>query len=104
MTESEQDVHRFLWDDHGTIRAMKFLRVSFGNRCSPFLLNATIRYHLSTYPGSPIITELLYVDDWLTSCDSEHEVCIRAAEALDILKTAGFPLTKWCSNGSFANA
>ena len=31
-------------------------------------------------------------------------VYIKAAEARDILKTPGFPLTKWCSNGSFANA
>ena len=54
---------------------------------------------------APLLSQLqsnLYVDDWLT--DSEHEVYIRATEALDILKTAGFPLTKWCSNGSFANA
>ena len=96
VTESDQDVHRFLWDDQGAIRVMKFLRVPFGILCSPFLLNATIRYHLSTYPGSPTITELqsnLYVDDWLTGCDSKHEVYIRATEALDILKTAGFPLT-----------
>ena len=71
------------------------------------MLNATIRYHLSTYPGSPTITELqanLYVDDRLTGCDYEHEVYIRATEALDILKTAGLSLTKWCSNGSFASA
>ena len=52
LTESDQDVHRLLWDDQGTIRVMKFLRVPFGNRCSPFFLNATIRYHLSTYPTS----------------------------------------------------
>ena len=55
VTGSDQDVHRFLWDDRGTIRVMKFLRVPFGNH---FLLNATIRYHLSTHPGSPTITEL----------------------------------------------
>ena len=76
MTESDQDVHRFLWDKPGTIRVMKFLRVPFSNRCSPFLLNAAIRYHLSTYPGPHTITELqsnLYVDDCLAGCDSEHE-------------------------------
>ena len=71
VTESDQDVHRFLWDDKDTIRIMKFLRVPFGNRCSPFLLTATIRYHLSTYPDPPTSTELqsnLYVDDWLIGC------------------------------------
>ena len=44
----------------------------------------------------------VYVDDWLTGSDSEPEVYMRAAEARDILKIAGFSLTKWCSNGSFA--
>ena len=35
VTESDQDVHRLLWDDQGTIRVMKFLRVPFGNDAVP---------------------------------------------------------------------
>ena len=93
VKESDQDVHRFLWVDRGTIRVMKFLRVPFGNLCSHFLVNATIRYHLSTYPGFPTITELqsnLYVYVWLTGRDSEPEVNMRVAETRYILKTAEF--------------
>ena len=29
-TETDQDVHQFVWDDQGTIRVIKFLRVPFG--------------------------------------------------------------------------
>ena len=50
--EDDQDVHRFLWKVRDQVRTMKFLRVPFGNSSSPFLLNATIQYHLSKYPDS----------------------------------------------------
>ena len=41
----DQDVHRFVWNDGGTIRTMLFLRVPFGNKSSPFLLKAPIKHH-----------------------------------------------------------
>ncbi|XP_064650056.1 uncharacterized protein LOC135501732 [Lineus longissimus] len=73
----DQDVHRFLLSDQGYVREMKFLRVPFGNTSSPFLLNATIKHHLSKYPKSRAVVELednLYVDDLLTGADFDNEV------------------------------
>lgn len=45
----DRDVHRFLWKQGDRLRVMRFLRVTFGENCSPFLLNATIRHHLEGY-------------------------------------------------------
>ena len=45
VTALDQDVHRFLWDDQGTIQVMKS---PFGNRCSPIWL--TMPLYLSRFP------------------------------------------------------
>lgn len=99
----DQNVHRFLWNHKGKIRTMKFLRVTFGVNCSPFLLAATIRHHLKGFPPSNTITELeenMYVDDLLSGADTEEEACALLAEAREVLGQAGMELTKLGSNSS----
>lgn len=76
VRKEDQDVHRVLWNHEGKIRVMRFVRVPFGNKGSPFLLNATIENHLSNFPPSPPKTELeenLYCDDLLTGADTVAE-------------------------------
>ena len=79
LDDSDQDVHRFFWrkDREDSLRVMKFVRVTFGIKCSPFLLSATIKHHLSLCPPSFVVSELsenLYVDDLLSGTDSKTEV------------------------------
>ena len=50
VRREDQDVHRFFWMDQDKVRIMRLDRVPFGNKSSPFLLNATIQWHLSQYP------------------------------------------------------
>jgi hypothetical protein len=64
-------------------------------------LNATIQHHVATFPESPAVTELqdnLYVDDFLSGSNSEAETVALIKSSVDILKQAGMPLVKWCSN------
>ena len=73
------------------------LRVPFGNKSSPFLLNATIKHHLKSFSYSEVIQELnenLYVDDWLSDADSIEEVREKFTEACSILAKAGMILAK----------
>ena len=58
ILEEDRDVHRFLWQPDDDVMTMRFTRVPFGNCCSPFLLNATIQHHLSSFPPSPAVNEL----------------------------------------------
>ena len=102
IRESDRDVSRFLWKVHGCVRVMRFTRVPFGNKSSPFLLNATIKYHLDTYPASnSVVQELqenLYVDDLLTGADSDAEGCDMIREADAIMNGAGMTFSKWSSD------
>ena len=58
VRREDRDVHRFLLKDMESTRIMRFTRVPFGNRSSPFLLNATIQSHLAKFPPSRVIEEL----------------------------------------------
>lgn len=101
VQREDRDVHRFLWKCYDTVRVMRFTRVPFGNKSSPFLLNATIKHHLESFPSSEIVEELkdnLYVDDWLSGADSDEEGCVKFNKARAILSKASMSLTKWNSN------
>ena len=54
VAERDRDVLRFLWvddlaKDPPDVRILRFTGVVFGVLSSPFLLNATIKYHLEQY-------------------------------------------------------
>ena len=54
MAPEDRDSLRFLWTpdvtaEHPTVIPLRFTRVVFGVNCSPFLLNATINYHIKKY-------------------------------------------------------
>ena len=102
LQEEDADVQRLLWDVNGVRRHMKVGRVLFGINSSPFLLNATIRHHLSLYqPPSEAVIQLqdqLYVDDFLGGSDTEEGAWDLFTQARDVLAEAGMPLTKCASN------
>ena len=54
VDKADRDCLRFLWpedinDANAKVSVFKFVRLIFGLNCSPFLLNATLRYHLSKF-------------------------------------------------------
>ena len=101
ISDSDRDVSRFLWKLDGTVRVMRFTRVPFGNKSSPFLLNATIKHHLETYPKTKVVRELLdnlYVDDCLTGAYSDAEGCAMIQEADVIMNKAGMSFSKCSAN------
>ena len=78
-------------------RHMRFLRVPFGNTSSSFLLNATIKYHLSKYPVTEVIQDLkqdMYIDNWMSGAGSVDEAYAKFCEAHTVLSHADMSLTK----------
>jgi hypothetical protein len=102
VREEDRDVHRFLYlSARGEFRDLRFTRVPFGNKSSPFLLNATIRHHLARQTPSVVVDELkanLYVDDWLSGADTVEEASRMFVDARAIMAEAAMPLVKWQSN------
>jgi hypothetical protein len=102
------DVLRLLWLDDKTkekpeIRIYRFTRVVFGVSSSPFLLNATVKYHLERFIHSheDVVKRLLqstYVDDIITGADSDDEAFELYKQAKDIFQQGSFNLRKFLSS------
>ena len=95
MRQEDQDVHRSLGNDHSDVKVMRFVCVPFGNRCSPFLFNATKQHHLSSVLSTPVIEEMkeiFYVDDLLTRGEDEQEVCDMLSEATSVMAKTSMKL------------
>uniref|UniRef100_A0A1X7SD88 Reverse transcriptase domain-containing protein n=1 Tax=Amphimedon queenslandica TaxID=400682 RepID=A0A1X7SD88_AMPQE len=80
VADVDQDVLRFLWYkdvfcENLELQIYKFTRVVFGVAPSPYLLNATIAQHLSTFESRypdliQKIKDSIYVDNVITGVDN----------------------------------
>jgi hypothetical protein len=98
----DRDVCRFLTeDDNRLLITQRFCRVPFGLVSSPFLLAATIEFHLSKQPPSKV-TEALskdrYVDDFIHGEDTVEEAFGIAREGVEIFRSAGMSLRQFQTN------
>ena len=108
VDDHDRDVLRFLWVDDISkadpeIRVFRFTRVVFGVSSSPFLLNATIKYHLERFLGTneAVVRCLLnstYVDDIVMSADTDEAAFELYTQSKDIFRRGGFNLRKFVSN------
>ena len=96
---------RLLWigdinSEDPNIVTYRFCRVIFGMNCSPFLLNAAIKYHVTKYYAlEPVLAqntlEGLYVDDWTSGGENDHEVYALYKTTNACFASGGFNLRKW---------
>lgn len=75
----------------------------FGVSASPFLLNATLRHHLeqylTTHPDTvQRLLQSMYVDDIVTSVDTEEDAFKFYVESKRIFSEASFNLRKFVTN------
>jgi hypothetical protein len=102
----DQTFHRVLWHPLGSNSALKenkAVRLTFGDRASPFLAQYVVRYHaekmLDVYPkASEVCLEDLYMDDAMTNVDTVSEGIELRKELVVLLDEAGCCIRKWCSN------
>lgn len=98
----DRDSLRLLWRNGDRVIIYRFNRLPFGLTSSPFLLAATLRYLLETSDLDPeevraIIREF-YVDDLVSSKDSEEEVINERDKVKEMLGEGSMNLRKWNSN------
>lgn len=103
VTERDRDFLRFLWYKDGEIVVLRHTRVVFGISASPFLLGATMNHHLDNIDGewresAVLLKKSIYVDNCVTSFDTEGERTKFIAESTDICTLAKFELRGWVWN------
>lgn len=108
VDKEDRDFLRFLWfddvyDPTSKVVVYRFCRVVFGLNASPFLLNATLRHHISKFKDEDTefvrkMTESFYVDDLVTGEDDTGKAFALYKGAKDRLARGGFKLRKWMTN------
>ena len=109
VAERDRDCLRFLWceDIHkpeSKIVVYRFCRVVFGLNTSPFLLNATLRCHISKYKDEDPefarkMLEGFYVDDLVTGEKNSSAAFHLYEMSKQRMAAGGFRLRKWITNG-----
>ena len=107
LQTKDRDVTRFLWVKDTMIKSLtnniqtyRFCRIPFGVISSPFLLGATITYHLQQI-GTPLAGQVLrniYVDNIITGAQTLNEAKYLYNETKMIFATASMNLQEWASN------
>ncbi|GFR13897.1 reverse transcriptase domain-containing protein [Trichonephila clavata] len=111
LRDEDRNAVRFLFPelesnqtDTYKFQVYRFKLVMFGVNVSPFLLSATIKYHIEKYREQyPATTEMLdtciYVDDVISGAENISQALKLSKEDADtIMKNARMTLWKWNSN------
>ncbi|XP_046841993.1 uncharacterized protein LOC124436110 [Xenia sp. Carnegie-2017] len=106
--ERDRDSLRFLWVDdvlrnNLNLVVYRFCRVVFGVNSSPFLLNSTLRHHISKYlqcdrEFSEKLLKSFYVDDLASGESSTERAYQLYRKANERMNEGGFKLRKWRTN------
>ncbi|XP_076081076.1 uncharacterized protein LOC143051991 [Mytilus galloprovincialis] len=101
----DRDVTRFFWlskptDPNSDLTTYRFKSVLFGATCSPFILNAVLSKHLNNHPFdfTEKLTKDLYVDNIVSSFESEEELLKYFKLVRSLFADGGFNLRSWASN------
>ncbi|GFY36932.1 integrase catalytic domain-containing protein [Trichonephila clavipes] len=110
LDDFDKNVTKFLWTDNPesfseSLEVLRFNRVLFGINSSPFLLTATMKYHLKKYSSlSPqtheLLNKFLYVDDVLGGQSTVSSAYTTSVECVQIFNEANIPLHKWATNSA----
>ena len=105
LQREDRDFTRFLWlenphNPQSELITYRFSSVLFGATSSPFLLQATLDYHLnqSSSPYKELLSRSFYVDNLQSTTGSESELLSIYQSANSELNDANMPLREWSTN------
>ena len=109
----QRDLLRFLWvkDPFSSSPeevVYRFTRQVFGLVCSPFILNAVLRNHLTKYEETDPqfvfdVLKSLYVDDYASGGGSVQECRMLYRKLKKCFKEGGLNMRKWATNSPNVN-
>ena len=106
MAKQDRRYHRFLWRGIDLSRppeVYEAMKLMFGDRASPYLAQYVVRQHAEDnrddYPlAVAIILSQMYMDDIMTSLETDDEAIKARDQLRELLGKAGFKIRRWCSN------
>ena len=103
VKEEDRDSFRFLFNVKGEEKHLRFTRVPFGVEASPFLLGATLQYHLQQQGTEfedtvSALKENTSVDNLMQTGGDQEQLVQFREESTAILESTKFPVHKWESN------
>jgi hypothetical protein len=104
VRKSDRDVTRILWpadpwhDEEPEV--LRFARVTFGLNCAPFLLGATLEYHLerNPRPWSENLMKGSYVDNFILSLDNPGTIDGLVRDIRELFWAGGFNCRQYASD------
>ncbi|GFS47235.1 integrase catalytic domain-containing protein [Nephila pilipes] len=110
LDDSDKNVTKFFWTSipesfSESLEVLRFNRVLFRINSSPFLLTATIKYHLKKYSSlfpqtHELLNKFVYVDDVLGGQSIVASAYATSVECVQIFSEANMPLHKWATNSA----
>ncbi|GFT78051.1 DUF1758 domain-containing protein [Trichonephila clavipes] len=101
LDDSDKNVTKLFWTDNPesfseSLEVLRFNRVLFGINSSPFLLTATIKYHLKKYSSlfpqtHELLNKFVYVDDVLGGQSTVASAYTTSVECVQIFNEANMP-------------
>ena len=105
LHEKDRDFTRFFrlsdpTNPESPFNTYRFKVVLFGSTSSPFMLNARLHAHLNNSQAdvAEVIKNDVYVDSFISGCDSEKDVIQYCNAARSIMAEGNFNLGSWASN------
>ncbi|GFU35530.1 integrase catalytic domain-containing protein [Trichonephila clavipes] len=108
LDDSDKNATKFFWTDNPeffseSLEVLRLNRVLFEINSSPFLLTATIKYHLKKYSSlfpqtHELLNKFVYVDDVLGGQSTVASIYTTSVECVEIFNEANMPLQKWATN------
>ncbi|XP_046404684.1 uncharacterized protein LOC124170045 [Ischnura elegans] len=107
MHPDDMNLQRIVWrcSPSEPIKDYRLTTVTYGTASAPFLALRVLRQlaqdEQATFPiGAKVIENHMYIDDILSGANTLEEALEVREQLVDILKSAGFHLSKWASNST----
>ena len=106
LAEKDRKYHRLLWRDLDPTKPVdvyEAVRLTFGDRASPYLAQFVLRSHAleskESYPeAAMVLPRDTYMDNILHSEETVQDAVLIREDLTKVLGGAGFRAQKWCSN------
>ena len=107
----DRDALRFLWVDNvkadkPSLMRLRFARVPFGVKCSPFILSAILQHHMKLKSDPAVAAMFIqsaYVDDLVSGAGEVDKAAKTFMGIRNCLREAGFNLRKFRTNSAELN-